>query len=737
MTPVVVVPDPRSAWRDARTGPNELLAGGLLLAAVMIGTWTGWLPGMALLAVGVIGLVAAIVDPRMFLLAYVALIPFEGSTAFGGITNASRFAGIAFAAGYLVHRRTAIRLDTIPAAGWAFAAFASASFLWSIDRTASLPQIFTLLQLFLIAVLIADFIVQEERAARWVALAYAVSAVGTALIGLWIWGTARGTLVAGRATAFAGQDAAQFTAVLIPGLLVLVWETLRRPRILPIIGAAIIAVAMLASGTRSAWVAIGLAVLAGFLPRISMRQRISVGIAFGVVALTAFLVPPLYAETYGRLSDAISSGGTGRTDIWTIGLRLWTDHPAVGVGYGAFPSALTLEAIRATAIPTPDTGFLTPPVASHSIIVGTLLELGVVGFGCVVAFLWSVARPHRSDVSLAEIARLAVLTMIVQALFLDVLGRKQLWLFIALAGGLTVARAVRHREVPAEAGSSGALIAALVEVPQAEPSAAEPVPSAAAEPVEAVPAAVPQAAPVVAAPVVAWVRTTATKRPRPKPIDAPAEVPETKEPLEASSVPAPSAEAPAEPEPVATRPPNIVMAPPPGDRHNIVMAPTPLPPVKRTRRTAATADQLELPVESEPQQAGPEPAPKDASPKPRPTPKPADAPRATPSPRATRAPKDPAPVKPTGGAAEVPAPAAPAPAAPGAKAPRTTRAHKPASPLEPAVEPVNPVPADPTSAPDPATARDAEPAPDAQTAPDAASTPKPPRTTRPRTRKRD
>ena len=466
MTPLTTLPDPRSAWRDARTGPPELLAGGLLLAAVAIGAWTGWLPGFALVAVGLIGIAAAVVDPRLFLLAYVALIPFEGSTALGGITNLSRFAGIGFAAGYVMRRGTAIRLDTIPAAGWAFVGLATASFLWSIDRSSSLAQIFTLLQLFVVAVLIADFIVEEERAARWVGLAYAVAAVGTALIGSWIWVVARNTLVAGRATAFAGQDAAQFTAVLIPALLVLVWETLRRPRVLPMVGIGVIAVAMLASGTRSAWVAIGIAVMAGFLPRISMRQRLGVGIALGVVALVAFLVPALYSETYGRLSDAISSGGTGRLDIWTIGLRLWTDHPVVGVGYGAFPAALTLEAMRATAIPTPDTGFLTPPVGSHSIIVGTLLELGVIGFGCVVAFFWSVARPHRNDVSLAEIARLAVLTMMVQALFLDILGRKQLWLFIALAGGLTVANQTRRRATLAPQPDGGVPLAAPVPAPR-------------------------------------------------------------------------------------------------------------------------------------------------------------------------------------------------------------------------------------------------------------------------------
>lgn len=461
MTHPTAIPSPLRAWREARTGPPELVAGALLLVSIIVASWGGWLPGVALVVAGAIGLAAAIADPRLFLIAYVALIPFEGSTALGGVTNLSRFAGIAFAAGYVLRRRGAIRLDVLPVGGWLFVAVAGASYLWSIDRGASLPQLLTLVQLFVIALLVADYLVTEERAARWVALAYAVSAVATACIGIFIWVTAPGSLKAGRASAFTGQDSAQFTSILIPALLVLIWEALRRPRVLPVIGAAITIVAILVSGTRSAWLAVGIAMAAGFLPRITWRQRMGIGVAVAVVAVVALVVPPLYTASYGRLADALSSGGSGRIDIWLIGLRLFTQHPVIGVGYGAFPSAVTLEVVRATTLVTPDTGFLTPPVGSHSIIVGTLLELGVVGFACVVAFMWSVARPRRGDMALAEIARLAVLTMLVQAMFLDVLGRKQLWLFIALAGGLTVVNEGRGRA--RAAAESGQVVHALRE----------------------------------------------------------------------------------------------------------------------------------------------------------------------------------------------------------------------------------------------------------------------------------
>jgi O-antigen ligase len=272
---------------------------------------------------------------------------------------------------------------------------------------------------------------------------YAGSAVLTAALGTWNWITDPASLPAGRAAAFAGQDAAQFTAVLIPGLLVLAWELLRRPRLLVIGAGFVIVVGILASGTRSAWVAVGLAISAGIVPRLTARQRLGLGVLVAATAVVTFAVPSLYAATVGRLADAISSGGTGRTDIWEIGLGVWTGNPVAGVGYGAFPSALTLEVVRATPLFTPDTGFLTPPIGSHSLLVGTVVELGVIGLLFVLAFLWNVVRPRRGDAPLAEMARLAVLAMVVQALFLDILGRKQLWLFIAIACGLSLATRLR------------------------------------------------------------------------------------------------------------------------------------------------------------------------------------------------------------------------------------------------------------------------------------------------------
>lgn len=479
---MTVVPGPRAAWAEARTGPAELVLGLVILAAVAAGTVTGALP---LVAIGVVGLgiVAAIRGGRFYLLVYVALIPFDGAVAFGGLATLSRLVAIAFVIAHVARRRGSLRIDTIGASGWAFVLLAGASYLWSIDRVETLPELLTLVQLVAVTLVVADLVLEDRTAARPVMLVYAASATLMGAIGLVAWVIDRGSLPAGRAVAFDGQDPAQYAALLIPALLVLVWETLRRPRLLPIAGAIVAALGLLASGTRSAWVAVVVVMAVGLVPRMTNRQRLGLAVLVGGLAIVTLSVPGLNDLTLGRLSAVISSGGTGRTDIWAIGLGVWTGAPLAGVGYGAFPSALTLEVVRATPLFTLNTGFLTPPIGSHSIIVGTLVELGILGLGCLVAFVWHVLRPRPAG-ELAEVARLAVMAMLIQALFLDILGRKQLWLFVALAVGLAATQlpgrgpADPEPDPDADSGGSPLIGPVLIGVGAATPPEPPPAPSA-------------------------------------------------------------------------------------------------------------------------------------------------------------------------------------------------------------------------------------------------------------------
>ncbi|HEY7130832.1 MAG TPA: O-antigen ligase family protein [Candidatus Limnocylindrales bacterium] len=433
-------------------GQRALLVGLAVLAVVSVATALGGLQLVAALAAG--ALVLAIVrDPRVYLFAYVILIPFDGSGSLANAATLSRFAGLAFALTYLIQRRGSLRVDLMGIFGWAFVAFASLSILWSIDRSTSVPEVLTLVQLFVISLMIADMISEHPDIARPLALVYAGSATAIGLVGIITWLTARSTLIAGRAEAFEGQDPAQFTAILVPAFFVFAWVSLRRPRPIPIIGTAICTVAIIVSGTRSAWIAVAIVLAVVLVPRLSRRGIATFAVAAVVGGLFLLVIPGTSDLIIDRLDTAVSSGGTGRTDIWTIALHVWGNSPIAGVGYGAFPAAITPEAIRAVNLPTADTGFLTPPVGSHSILFGTLIELGVIGVLLLAGFFWTVLRPGQGGGDIAEVARMVVLAMLLQAFFLDVLGRKQVWLFVAIALGLAAAQAAarargREAELP-------------------------------------------------------------------------------------------------------------------------------------------------------------------------------------------------------------------------------------------------------------------------------------------------
>ncbi len=115
---------------------------------------------------------------------FAALIPIEEVVVIEGLGTISRFAGILFAVTYGVPRLGRLAFGAMPLAAWAYLAWAVVSLGWAIDPGTAWAQLQTLLQLFLIALLVADFVVQRPAIVRSVLWAYSLSATVTALIGI-------------------------------------------------------------------------------------------------------------------------------------------------------------------------------------------------------------------------------------------------------------------------------------------------------------------------------------------------------------------------------------------------------------------------------------------------------------------------------------------------------------------------------------------------------------------------
>lgn len=430
--------DPRWAWLTVLIGFIGVVA------VVALATWLGRLP--ILLGAGLFGLVTIVSFrwPFLALAGFAALIPIEEVLLIEGLGTASRFAGIGFAVTYGLPRLGHLALGAMPPAAWAYLAWALVSIGWAIDADVAWSQLPTLLQLFAIALFVADFVARRPEIVRPLLWVYSLSAAVTAAIGI-VGYAAQGLGASTRATAIQGQDPAQFAAVLMPALVFGLYEVLKGDR--RILGGAVAlvtALGVIVSGTRGAWVATMVAILFFILPQLRPRRRIAAIVTTLAIITIAYQVPGVPNLLAERTGSALSTGGAGRTDIWLVGLTIYESHPVAGVGYANFPVAYTSEAVRDTDLRSVS-GALTEGRAPHNLVVGTLVELGAIGALLLALFLGPLVlrRGWGPDAATVQAALASLLTL---ALFLDVIAnRKQVWLVIGLLAGLMYVARLREQ----------------------------------------------------------------------------------------------------------------------------------------------------------------------------------------------------------------------------------------------------------------------------------------------------
>ena len=250
-----------------------------------------------------------------------------------------------------------------------------------------------------------------------------------------------GTLAAALAVALRGKPVLRLaTTIAVPLCVFAVFLTLSRGGLLAL-GASLIAAIVVAGRRRGAALAVALcAVLAA------------------VVYFGAF------ASVEARDRVLAVDGGTGRTDIWTVGWRMVEDHPLRGVGAGNFPTSSIHYLLEPGALLRDDFIVDTPKVA-HNTYLSLLAELGVVGLALflgVIGFsLWCAARAVRcaaqaGDRQLDILSR-AMIVVIVGLLAADFFGSREysklLWLLLSLCPVLlAISRAeLSRRAVGADA----------------------------------------------------------------------------------------------------------------------------------------------------------------------------------------------------------------------------------------------------------------------------------------------
>jgi O-antigen ligase len=193
--------------------------------------------------------------------------------------------------------------------------------------------------------------------------------------------------------------------------------------------------------SRGGLVALGASLIAAIVVAGRRRGPVLGLAAVAVLATVVYFGAFAPVEARDRILEL--EGGTGRTDIWTVGWRMVEDQPLVGVGAGNFPVASIQYLLEPGALLRTDFIVDNPKVA-HNTYLNVLAELGVIGlalFLAIIAFpLWWATRAvgfatQAGDRQLDVLAR-AMVVVIVGLLAADFFGSrqysKQLWLLLSL-----------------------------------------------------------------------------------------------------------------------------------------------------------------------------------------------------------------------------------------------------------------------------------------------------------------
>jgi O-antigen ligase len=148
---------------------------------------------------------------------------------------------------------------------------------------------------------------------------------------------------------------------------------------------ALITVAIFLAMSRGSLIALSITVLV-YLARVGIRKRILIPIL--VLTMPVFFLPNLF---YQRLEAALTDRGTGRYDIWLVGLEIVKRHPLIGVGLANFSVAYRKVAGYAPIFP--GHGYVRD---AHNTYLDVCAEAGIIGFVFFIVAIWLQLKTMRS-----------------------------------------------------------------------------------------------------------------------------------------------------------------------------------------------------------------------------------------------------------------------------------------------------------------------------------------------------
>jgi O-antigen ligase len=462
-------------WHQWTRNPLTLLATTSGLLAISVGALSGAQPRLGILtALGVIFVGLVLTNLFIGFAAMVMFAYLEVLSVVGGVSLA-KVAGALIVVAWVATASTSGRRERnffaerpgLTYLVLAFLAWNAISFAWSGSHSDVLSSVMRYtLDAFLLP--IAFTAVRDRRDAIRI-LAVIVAGATVAAVSAIASPPPPESAVFGRATGTVG-DPNELAAVLVVGLAIAVAFVVNRHISTPLralsgISAALCLSGILLSLSRGGLIATACALLVAVA--VGGRWRGRVLALCGTLAIMAVgyfaLIASLPAKQ--RVLDVGSGGGTGRLDLWTVGLRMIDAHPLNGVGSGQFALSSVHYLLRPGLIQSGAFILSTPKVA-HNTYINIAAELGLVGgvlfvgilLFCVGCALRAVQLVRRAGDESLEILFRGVIVAIggylAALLFLSENYSKLLWILLALGPVMLAVAGSLDRRTRERAGTA-------------------------------------------------------------------------------------------------------------------------------------------------------------------------------------------------------------------------------------------------------------------------------------------
>jgi putative inorganic carbon (hco3(-)) transporter len=457
---------PRNTSIGRSSSVEVIYAAVVVAATVIAGLAAGLQP--TLVAGGaaglvLVGIILINVTAGLFLFLVIAFL--ESLPTVAGAPSIAKLVGLLLAIGWLgvvgfgrPGERSSVdflsRNAALATALGLFLTWALFSELWAEDVATARETLFRYALNFVLFPIVFVAI-RTPRHVVWFYTVFVVSALFVVVVGL----RAAGGLNAGGARLEGGGlNPNQLGALLAVGAILATVLACYRPleaatRVLALFAAAFCAVGVILTESRGALVGLTASlVLTPFLAGPGRRLTSACLVVAGGMAMTVWLILIAPHEALQRLTQA--GGGTGRLDLWTIGLRMVHDRPLTGVGAGNFRVSAIHYLLEPGRITRPQY-IIDQPKVTHNIYLQVLSELGFVGislFGaailiCLITGLRAARAFRRQDDRDTELLvrglLIALSGLLIADFFSSELYSKQLYILLALTPALF---AMAHRQ---------------------------------------------------------------------------------------------------------------------------------------------------------------------------------------------------------------------------------------------------------------------------------------------------